>query len=841
VGSQVPSAYFQSRRAMNCERTGAETELLRSISFSEVGRSNQLKRNVLVILMILLGVVLTSCQGGELKRMELEGWSKAPTYSNPMELSAEWEDYGIGDPFVLRYNGMYYLYCSTRDDQVGVKAWSSSDLANWKPEGLVTDEPLTKAAYAPEVVYWNGYFYMYTSPGGSGHYVLRSESPTGPFTVQTDNLGMTIDGSVFIDDDGKWYFTHASAQGIVANEMSDPYTFGPDKLIPEAYLQHWTEGSTIWKRNGKYIITYTGNHVFSTGYRINYSISDKGPLGPYKTPENNPFVISTDDGFNGLGHSSTVLGPDLDSYYLVYHNLIGASTSGPPVRKLNIDRLQFNGDRMSLLGPTYAMNRPAAKMPDFSAKEVVPGSAVGWKQKQVKDKTFVISESKTDQTFTAEYNFRIMEADEVLSRMGVVFAYENGGNYMSAEVDSQNHELSLQVVKDGNKLLLSKTLIPKDTDLSKLHTVRVESNHGKIQVYWDNMHKLEVEKQTQGGNIGYIYASAAKSAPAMLFTAYSNDAGGSSDYETVKPIPGNIEALHYLKDKNRGYSGLLSDDIRGIAADDGSRAAVMQKRGDWLQYPIQTKKAGTYGIDLDMLPSEAETTIEIAAGDDKQQFILPRRSKPDQNWERIRLGSMALKEGYANLKITVLKGSLSFKTITFYPGGEAFSPIDNVPKGMVGMWIPVDGGYETRSHEYIKTFAGSEDWTDYRIDAEFHFPTLPTSDAGLLIRSVHESYYPHQVQDAFTGYYASVDQDGLSLKKVNYGKQEILKTVPLDIQKGTTYRMTVEVTGNRIRVYWNGSTDPVLDYGDPRAYTHGKIGLLSNHSDIIFHQVRVTK
>lgn len=290
--------------------------------------------------------------------MKLEDLTHAPTFSNPTELAEEWEDYGVGDPFVLRYNGMYYLYSSTRDDQVGVKAWSSSDLANWKPEGLVTKDPITKAAYAPEVVYWNGYFYMYTSPGGGGHYVLRSESPTGPFTVQTDNLGMSIDGSVFIDDDGKWYFTHASGRGIVANEMSDPYTFGPDRLITEAYLQHWTEGSSILKREGKYLITYTGNHVFSTGYRIQYSISDQGPLGPYRTLENNPFVISTDDKFNGLGHSSTVLGPDLDSYYLAYHNLVGASTSGPPLRKLNIDRLQFNGDRMSLLGPTFEMARP---------------------------------------------------------------------------------------------------------------------------------------------------------------------------------------------------------------------------------------------------------------------------------------------------------------------------------------------------------------------------------------------------------------------------------------------------------------------------------------------------
>ncbi|MFD0693299.1 family 43 glycosylhydrolase [Paenibacillus sp. GCM10027628] len=800
-----------------------------------------MKRLVTVIVMICLGVILASCQGVDPKRMDIEGWRKVPTYSNPMQLADEWEDYGIGDPYVLRYNGKYYLYCSTRDDQAGVKAWSSTDLANWKPEGLVTEEPATKAAYAPEVVYWNGYFYMYTSPGGGGHYVLRSESPTGPFTVQTDNLGMTIDGSVFIDDDGKWYFTHASDRGIVANGMSDPYTFGPDKLIPEAFLQRWTEGSSIIKRNGKYLITYTGNHVFSTGYRINYSISDQGPLGPYRTPENNPFVISTDDDFNGLGHSSTVLGPDMDSYYLVYHNLVGASTLGPPVRKLNIDRLQFNGDRMSLLGPTYAMNRPIAKMPDFQAVEVVPGNTAGWKQKQVKDRTIVVSEAKTEQTFTAEYNFRAAAGAEESAHIGVLFAYENENNYMFTETDSRSHELSVQSVNDGKAVELGKAQLPKDTDLSKLHTIRISSAQGKIQVFWDNMHKLEVVKQEHGGGIGYMYAADAKSAPAMLFTAFSNDANGSSDDETIKPVPGNIEAVHYLKDKNRGYAQSLSDERPGIPADDGSMAAVLPRAGDWLQYAIQVKQSGTYGIDMDLLPTDTETTIEITAGDNKQRFVLPKRSKADQTWEHMRIGSMVLKEGFENLKISIVQGSLSFKTISFYPGGTAFSPIDNVPKGMVGMWIPTEGGYETRANEYIKTFAGSEDWTNYRMDAQFHFREMPTTDAGLLVRSVHESYYPHQIEDAFTGYYASVNQDGLALKKVNYGKQEILKTVPMDILKNVTYQMSVQVTGNRIRIYWNGTSDPVLDYYDPRAYTHGKIGLLSNRSDIIFHKVSVTE
>ena len=103
--------------------------------------------------------------------------------------------------------------------------------------------------------------------------------------------------------------------------MDGPAEFGVGQTIPGPYLGHWTEGSMIIKRNGTYYMTYTGNHVFSKGYRIHYAVSHDSPLGPYSIPANNPLVISTKPDFYGLGHSSTVMGPDLDSYYLVYHNL----------------------------------------------------------------------------------------------------------------------------------------------------------------------------------------------------------------------------------------------------------------------------------------------------------------------------------------------------------------------------------------------------------------------------------------------------------------------------------------------------------------------------------------
>ena len=120
----------------------------------------------------------------------------------------QWENYGIGDPYLLRFNGEYYLFVSTKDNNPGYKCWKSHNLINFEylghfgmynRDGSTTTGQLGQ--YAPEVYYWNGDFYMYGSPSGHGHYIYKSTTglPYGDYVAVTDNFGLSIDGSVFID------------------------------------------------------------------------------------------------------------------------------------------------------------------------------------------------------------------------------------------------------------------------------------------------------------------------------------------------------------------------------------------------------------------------------------------------------------------------------------------------------------------------------------------------------------------------------------------------------------------------------------------------------------------
>jgi len=389
------------------------------------------------------------------------------TYCNPIKKQGD-----FADPFVLRYNGRYYLYGTNPD----VRCWSSEDMVNWTLEGptVPEDEFPELVPFAPEVVYWNGTFYMYTSPHGFGHYVLKSDSPTGPFHKITGNVGHSIDFSIFIDDDGQWYTYWADDRGLLGCKMPSPTEFGEEVLIG-AYLHGWTEGPFVVKKDGKYHLTYTGNHFLSKGYRINAAIADH-PLGPYRDDPYNPAIICTEGDVVGLGHSSTVLGPDLHTHYIVYHNLNPDKT-----RDLNIDPVVFTPKKAYVLGPT-STPRPAPTLPQWKRPRFALQAVQG-----------AFSEEVTlPESGRAELN---MAGGKDTNRYGISFA---GIDEIKLEFDRTENTIS---VRNGGELLAREKLLP-DYDHEVLHCIRLEYSN-KLTVYIDNLLQLKTDANIGKHDISY--------------------------------------------------------------------------------------------------------------------------------------------------------------------------------------------------------------------------------------------------------------------------------------------------------------------------------------------------
>ncbi|WP_426452690.1 carbohydrate-binding protein [Paenibacillus sp. S-38] len=655
-------------------------------------------------------------------------------YSNPYTLTDSWvwnngDFYGEGDPYILKFNGTYYLYVSTVDDKAGVKVWSSEDLVHWEYKGLCSTDPLTKGAYAPEVVYWNGFFYMYTSPAGHGHYVLRSSSPLGPFTVQTENKGMGIDGHVFVDDDGKWYFYSTGEGQIDARPMSDPLTFG-ERHDTGAEMKGWTEAPTVLKRDGKYVMTYVGNHVWSKGYRVNYG-SSTSPLEGFVPPAGqNPILISTEGEHVGLGHNSVVRGPDLDSDYMVYHS------HANPGRQLNLDRMAWNGGKMLVLGPTTS-DQPDPELPDYSDR--FRRSSLGSEWKTVGEGRWDIRngeslrQDKTGSTkwyrgvtaktsgpdYTAEFHMKqVKQGDSADPRFGTVFSYKNENHYGVAVLNPGKNRLETFFRVNGVDGAWQTSALPQGYDYTKWHQLRVEKAGADVRIYVDGMLKQTRSVQgLEGGSVGYTTSDTHAE---FGYTAFSNKVNGSSAFSAYKPVPGRIEAVHYNppgKQKNRGpdhepgHGGKPEKNDASAYRGDGMDLALSSEGGYYIEsfkakddvsYNVNVAETAAYDLELRYAAGKpSRLRIKL----DGRTVLADRVSVPatgkEAPWNSLLVKGLQLPEGKHTLTVEALGGSFDFSSMTFHAAAETGVFSDDFNDGSDAGWTKYDLNWKVDTGETV--------------------------------------------------------------------------------------------------------------------------------------------
>lgn len=517
---------------------------------------------------------------------------------------------------------------------------------------------------------------MYTSPGGNGHYVYKSSSPLGPFVKQTDNLGMGIDGHVFIDDDGQWYFYGTGANNISAYKMEDPYTFGP-AINTGAEMDGWTEAASVFKRHGQYYMTYVGNHVWSKAYRINYATSDSPTKNFKEKPLQNPILLNTEGENVGLGHNAIIRGPDLDSEFIVYHS------HANPGRYINMDRIAWNGDKMTVLGPTtFEQQNPS--LPDFSDRFKQNDIGTKWskvnggtwsiddhglEQKSINDTTWhrLVTTYETESNYTAEFNMTLMNKNESANPYyGAVFSYQDEDNYGIAVLSSNENQLETNFVVDGVKQEWEKSALPADFDYKQLHQIRVEKADSKFTIFVDGMQKQTRDVDSlNGGKIGYTTSDVHAS---FGYIATSNKVNGSNVFDFHKPLPGKIEAVHY----NSGGDGIgyhISDgelnhtyrkDEVDIQPNPEGGYSVQLAKKEWLQYNVNTKEKGKYSINLRVATGKNGAKVRLWA-DGKTDFTgIVDVPNTDGQWQNFIIDNVSLPKGKHKMKVEVVQGSLSF-------------------------------------------------------------------------------------------------------------------------------------------------------------------------------------
>ena len=319
------------------------------------------------------------------------------TYTNPVGDFIK--DGDTADPYVLRHEGKYYLYAtSIQTHTYGYKVWMSENLVDWTDMGDCfrnTDsgnEWGKENFWAPEVVFYNGQYYMVYSArdaGGKLRIALaKSSSPLGPFINEAAPLLgedlECIDGHLFIDDDGSPYLYYAkeiNSNIVNGHHVSQIYVQPLARyylrpagdpvlcLTPDQAWEfksgdwRWNEGPTVFKHNGVYYMTYSANFFASVDYAIGYATASS-PLGLWTKYEGNPIVSSNlEIGVSGPGHNCVTYSPDGTEMFMVYHTHINPNDPNAG-RTINIDRLVIGQDGiLTLLGPT----RTPQPMPSANA------------------------------------------------------------------------------------------------------------------------------------------------------------------------------------------------------------------------------------------------------------------------------------------------------------------------------------------------------------------------------------------------------------------------------------------------------------------------------------------
>ena len=288
------------------------------------------------------------------------------TYRNPVYVPMADE---IADPSFHRYKNRYYLLSTQLYSRYGegMTVWSSNDMIQWKVHRLVPIIGSVEPVLAPELVYYEGTYYLYWSVyPGEVHYAAKYTpepddfDPFGPsakyeiFSSDYLNIrnSIDIDGEIFFDGNDLYMF-YCGLGGIHYKKLVSLEESGnatpvqlTDCAVDNINIQSgepgtngWTEAPGIFFEDGYYYLTYSGVHYLRPDYQIH---SARGTslesVAPYKS---NPLIAKFDGNYNGMGNNNFTIGPNLTAKYLTYHVKIGFGFHDPSKqidRRLMIDR-----------------------------------------------------------------------------------------------------------------------------------------------------------------------------------------------------------------------------------------------------------------------------------------------------------------------------------------------------------------------------------------------------------------------------------------------------------------------------------------------------------------------
>ena len=777
------------------------------------------------------------------------------------------------DPFVYRFDGMYYLYVTTGGPNLNV--WKSEDLLKWENVGnvLQVGAPNQQSPWAPEVTYINGKFYLISSFAGVAHTIFTSDSPVGPFTplsnTPIDNA--QIDGSFFIDKDEKVYCTIASSSGIKVFQMKDDMSGFKESKYGQYYLYNntelgvWNEGPYITLRDGHYYLTWTGVGCYQPSYRVHYNYLDSGSVFAINAFEQRceNVLLDTSMEWNGLGHSANFLGPDLDSYYIGYHSSERKyestgfiSTSKP--RFFNYSRLSFNGSTM-VADHAKKENNFVPRMPEFSTRGTKGFETVG---------DFLLSNTASNDTFSVEYNVKG-------GNQTMVFAYQDENNYGYANFE--NNSVVIRKKVNGNAQDVLTVPLNRQYDFSKLHTLRLGYKDGELAVYFDTVEKVcDYKCEFNGGKVGYLNNNLGE----IGYTAYSNVAHGSSDQEEYTREVTLANQYQENASILREGSGLVEIEKDENVVNPTQFAHTYNlhlenknDRGTFLTYFDEEQEVF---VDLRVPSSMSGKKVGIKVNNEAvEEFTVENLSSDNQEYV-VQLGKVKVNAGRNYISIVAIDSPIDFSRIHYQKAvhTEEFK-MKATLKAMNGnltwyeygaktMKYTNDGLYSNGKDSNFARVKNGEDLYNTTIEAtvvikqtvsqRINDPSVPSDNltkpsndrfaAGIVLgvnnyeyfRS-NESGYASSDINSLEGMYLGINSEKIFLRDCNYSDSENVFEMKKKFALDKEYTLKMVQEGKKITAYLDG--EKLCEYYSSNLSPRGNAGCYSYYLESLYTNLTI--
>jgi hypothetical protein len=328
-----------------------------------------------------------------------------------------------------------------------------------------------------------------------------------------------IDPHVFIDDDGRRYLFYATdflehthiGTGTVCDRMLDAFTlagkphpvtrarydwqvYDPKRMEKGGVRWHTVEGPFVLKRKSLYYQMFSGGNWQNNSYGVSYALSNKvlsaAEWQQFADGEKIlPILRTVPQQVIGPGHNSAVRGTDNVEMFCVYHRWADDRSD----RVLAIDRLDWAGERMLVLGPSTTP-QAAPNLPTF-ADFFEPNQKTGlgdhwqctgglWSTHEgaaLQESTEVSAEarclSRCD-SFIAEVSMRLLNYADGKGEFGIRL-FDGEATSLSIKFSPQSNEV-IVTRQQAEGTLQNHTAahfsLPQDFLMTAFHLLRVEVN-----------------------------------------------------------------------------------------------------------------------------------------------------------------------------------------------------------------------------------------------------------------------------------------------------------------------------------------------------------------------------